>query len=238
MRVCVYVSTAWRSICLPESSFLFSPSHLCHCRNTQPGLTSAHTHITHAETHMYVYRLSICLSVCQHLSVRLSAHIPIKLIKASHLPSFCLSVCPCVCPSICLLSKRSQMMVVGTFVERGGWWGGFTCTIWLPQLKLYPVLNGKDTKWLQQSSCVKMATDKRCGIESKVSGHLKLFFFKFISLVSFTLKFKDAMQVLTFYTGRPHRSPFMLATQAVIVSQILVCCSNVENVCESKGDID
>jgi len=122
---CMCVSTAWQSICLQESSFLFSPSHLCHCRNTQPGMTSADTH-THAcaSTDTHVYIPSVCLSVClfvdTHSSVRLSAHIPIKLIKASHLPSFCLSVCLLVCPSICLSSKRSQMMGLGMYV-----WGGF-----------------------------------------------------------------------------------------------------------------
>lgn len=68
--------------------------------------TRKHTH-THANTHVCIP--SVCLSVClfadTHSSVCLSAHIPIKLIKASHLPSFCLSVCLRVCPSICLSSK-------------------------------------------------------------------------------------------------------------------------------------
>ena len=107
-------------------------------------------------THVYIpsVRLSVCLFADTHLSVCLSTHIPIKPIKASHLPSFCLSVCLRVCPSICLSSKRSQMMGWG---GRAG--GVFTCAIWHPQPKLNRVLNGRDTKWLQQSSCCKMVTD-------------------------------------------------------------------------------
>lgn len=73
----------------------------------------SHTQRAHARTNTHVCIPSVCLSVClfadTHSSVCLSAHIPIKLIKASHLPSFCLSVCLRVCPSICLSSKRSQM---------------------------------------------------------------------------------------------------------------------------------
>jgi len=55
----------------------------------------------------------------------------------------------------------------------GGGGGGFTRAIWRPQLKLNRVLNGRDTKWMQQSSCSKMATDGRWGMESKVSGSLR-----------------------------------------------------------------
>lgn len=51
--------------------------------------------------------------------------------------------------------------------------GGFTRAIWHPQLKPNRVLNGRDTKWLQQSSCRKMATDGRRDTESKVSASLR-----------------------------------------------------------------
>lgn len=75
---------------------------------------------THARTNMHAckpsVRLSACLFADTHWSVRLSAHIPIKLIKASHLPSVCLSVCLHVCPSICFPSKWSQMMALNFFV--------------------------------------------------------------------------------------------------------------------------
>lgn len=107
-----------------------------------------------------VYIPSVCLRVClfahTHLSACPSAHISIKLIKARHLPSFCLSVCLRVCPSICLSSKRSQMI---------GFFGGDKCVEWvgeggshapfgIAQLKLNRVLNGRNTKWLQQSIAV------------------------------------------------------------------------------------
>lgn len=69
---CACASTAWRSICLQESRFLFSPSHLCHCRNTQPAPTSAHN----AQTHKYIYLLSVCVSVClpTHICLRVLPH--------------------------------------------------------------------------------------------------------------------------------------------------------------------
>lgn len=151
MPVCV--STAWQSICLQESSFLFSPSHLCHRRNTQPGLTSAHTH-THirAQSHKYTHVciLSVCLSVClfadTHLSVCLSFRTHPHKAHQSQSSAFLLSHCLPVCLPI-------YLSVIQTVTNDGVGCGGVSqAPFGIPQLKLNKVLNGRDTKWLQQSS--------------------------------------------------------------------------------------
>lgn len=113
---------------LPVLSLHRSPSHLCHCRNTQPGPTSAHARrLIHTRARGLACTLphipSVCLSVCLFADTHTHTHAHslnvfphtflIKLIKAGHLPSFCLPVCPRVCPSICPISSRSQTTGLG-----------------------------------------------------------------------------------------------------------------------------
>lgn len=141
----------------------------------------------HRYSYMYTVCLSICLPACRRTFVRPSFRTHHHKAHQSQSSAFLLSLCLPVCLPI-------YLSVIQTVTNDGFGcvcvWGGFTCAIWHPQLKLNRVLNGRDTKWLQQSSCCKMATDGSCDTESKVSKCLRPF------LVVIITKFKEDVDFL------------------------------------------
>ena len=112
MRVCTHMCVC-EYVC-PQHG---SPSVSRRAASCSPLISATQPHtLTGAHKHTGLRTpLSVRLFADTHLSVCLSVHIPTKLIKASHLPSFCLTVCL----SICLSSKHSHMM---------GVWGGVSHT--------------------------------------------------------------------------------------------------------------